>query len=120
MAAARYERGYGRTIRLRHPGGIETVYAHLSRFARGLQAGERVRQGDVIGHVGSTGMSTGPHLHYEVRVAGNAQDPSRAALPAGIPLRGAALAAFHDQRRELDRQMARIAGGRTEVALARD
>ncbi|MGC5198082.1 M23 family metallopeptidase [Aphanothece microscopica] len=120
VAAARFERGYGRTIRLRHGGGIETVYAHLSRFARGLKPGDRVRQGAVIGHVGSTGMSTGPHLHYEVRVAGAARNPSRIALPAGEPLRGAALAAFHDQRRELGRQMARIAGGRTEVALARD
>ena len=120
VAAARSERGYGRTIRLRHPGGIETVYAHLSRFANGLRPGERVRQGDVIGHVGSTGMSTGPHLHYEVRIAGAARDPSRAALPAGVPLRGAALAAFHDQRRELSRQMAMIAAGRTEVALAGD
>lgn len=120
VATLRSERGYGRTIRLRHAGGIETVYAHLSRFANGLKSGERVRQGDVIGHVGSTGMSTGPHLHYEVRVAGTAQDPSRAALPAGVPLRGAALATFHDRRRELGRQMAMIAAGRTEVALARD
>ncbi|SFL06274.1 M23 family metallopeptidase [Falsiroseomonas stagni] len=120
VAAARMERGYGRTVRLRHPGGIETVYAHMSRFARNLKPGDRVRQGDVIGAVGSSGMSTGPHLHYEIRLAGRAQDPARAALPAGERLRGTELAAFHDRRRELNRQMAQIASGRTEVALAGD
>lgn len=118
VASVRTERGYGKIVRLRHAGGIETVYAHLSRFARGLQAGKRVKQGDVIGAVGSTGMSTGPHLHYEIRVAGRAQDPSRVALPSAAPLRGRALAAFNERRRELNRQMARISAGRTEVALA--
>jgi murein DD-endopeptidase MepM/ murein hydrolase activator NlpD len=120
VAAARMERGYGRTVRIRHPGGVETVYAHMSRFARNLKPGDRVRQGDVIGAVGSSGMSTGPHLHYEIRLAGRAQDPARAALPAGERLRGAELAAFHDRRRELNRQMAQIASGRTEIALAGD
>ncbi len=120
VTAARMERGYGRTVRLRHPGGVETVYAHMSRFARNLKPGDRVRQGDVIGHVGSSGMSTGPHLHYEIRMAGRAQDPARTALPAGVPLRGSELAAFHDRRRELTRQMAQIASGRTEIALAGD
>jgi murein DD-endopeptidase MepM/ murein hydrolase activator NlpD len=118
VASARWERGYGRTVRLRHGSGIETVYAHLSRIPRDLKPGERVRQGDVIGNVGSTGLSTGPHLHYEIRIAGRAQDPSRAELPAGERLRGQALAAFHDRRRDLTRQFALIAAGRTEVALA--
>lgn len=118
VASARFERGYGRTVRLNHAGGVETVYAHLSRFPRELRPGQRVRQGDVIGHVGSTGMSTGPHLHYEIRIAGRAQDPARTALPGGERLRGPALAAFQDRRRELARQIALIAAGRTEVALA--
>lgn len=120
VASARMERGYGRTVRLRHPGGVETVYAHMSRFARNLRAGDRVRQGDIIGAVGSSGMSTGPHLHYEIRMAGRALDPARAALPAGERLRGQELAVFHDRRRQLTRQMAQIASGRTEVALAGD
>jgi murein DD-endopeptidase MepM/ murein hydrolase activator NlpD len=120
VASARSERGYGRTVRLRHPGGTETVYAHLSRFSRGLKVGDRVRQGDVIAAVGSTGMSTGPHLHYEIRIAGKAQDPARAVLAGGQRLRGSELAAFHDRRRQLERQMARIAASRTEVALAGD
>ncbi|MGG5812318.1 M23 family metallopeptidase [Falsiroseomonas sp. CW058] len=118
VVSVRFERGYGRTVRLRHGSGIETVYAHLSRTPRDLAAGDRVRQGDVIGNVGSTGMSTGPHLHYEVRAGGRALDPSRAELPSGERLRGAALASFHDRRRDLARQFALISAGRTEVALA--
>jgi murein DD-endopeptidase MepM/ murein hydrolase activator NlpD len=118
VATAGAERGYGRTVRLRHAGGVETVYAHLSRIARGLRPGERVRQGEVIGNVGSTGLSTGPHLHYEIRMAGRAQDPAQVALPAGEPLRGGALAAFQDRRRVLTRQIAGLSSGRTEVAVA--
>lgn len=118
VASARWESGYGRTVRLRHPGGVETVYAHLSRFAAEARPGERVRQGEVIGAVGSTGMSTGPHLHYEIRVAGRAQDPTRVALPSAEPLRGQALAAFQERQQTLARQIAGIAVSRTEVALA--
>jgi murein DD-endopeptidase MepM/ murein hydrolase activator NlpD len=58
--------GYGNYIRIRHNGTYKTAYAHLSKFARGVRAGSRVRQGDIIGYVGTTGRSTGPHLHYEV------------------------------------------------------
>jgi murein DD-endopeptidase MepM/ murein hydrolase activator NlpD len=118
VASARWERGYGRTIRLRHPGGVETVYAHLSRFAPETKAGERVRQGEVIGAVGSTGMSTGPHLHYEIRIAGRAKDPTRVALPTAEPLRGQQLAAFQERQQALARQLAGITVSRTEVALA--
>ncbi len=118
VAAARMERGYGRTVRLRHAGGTETVYAHLSRITAGIAPGERVRQGDVIGQVGSSGMATGPHLHFEIRLAGRAADPARVALPAGERLRGEALAGFHAARRDLARQLARITAERTEVALA--
>lgn len=113
------ERGYGRIVRIRHPNNIETRYAHLSRFASGLKVGERVRQGDVIGHVGSTGMATGPHLHYEIAIAGRPADPARTDLPNGAKLRGQALANFHAQRRALQRQIAQLANGLTEVALAR-
>jgi murein DD-endopeptidase MepM/ murein hydrolase activator NlpD len=118
VAGAGTERGYGRTVRLRHPGGVETVYAHLSRIARDARPGARVRQGEVIGHVGSTGLSTGPHLHYEIRMAGRAQDPARVALPAGAPLRGHAFAAFQERRRVLARQIAALSSGRTELAVA--
>jgi murein DD-endopeptidase MepM/ murein hydrolase activator NlpD len=118
VTGAGAERGYGRTVRLRHSGGVETVYAHLSRIARDVRPGERVRQGEVIGQVGSTGLSTGPHLHYEIRMAGRAQDPSRVALPAGEALRGPALGAFQERRRVLTRQIAGLSSGRTEVAVA--
>src|SRR5690625_308211 len=66
--------GYGNYIRIRHGNGYETAYAHLIRFAKGIRAGVRVRQGDVIGYVGSTGASTGPHLHYEVLVNGRSEE----------------------------------------------
>jgi murein DD-endopeptidase MepM/ murein hydrolase activator NlpD len=120
VASARSERGHGRTVRLRHPGGVETVYAHMSRFTRGLKAGDRVRQGAVIGAVGSTGMSTGPHLHYEIHIAGVPQNPARVALPGGAPLRGRELAAFNDSRRALNAHMANLTASHIEVALAAD
>ncbi len=74
--ASRYG-SYGNIVIIDHHGGLETRYAHLSRFAQGITPGVRVRQGEVIGFVGATGSATGPHLHYEVRKDGVAQDPSR-------------------------------------------
>ncbi len=75
--------GYGNLVVLRHTGGIETVYGHMSRFAPGLFVGKRVRQGDAIGFVGMTGLATGPHLHYEYRVNGVHRNPnSIRTLPA--------------------------------------
>lgn len=67
--------GYGKTVRLSHGGAYSTLYAHLSRFKRGLRQGAVVKQGDVIGYVGSTGLATGPHLHYEFRVHGQHRNP---------------------------------------------
>lgn len=67
--------GYGRFIRLDHGFGLETAYGHLRRYALGLRRQARVRQGEVIGYVGSSGLSTGPHLHYEVRINGRTIDP---------------------------------------------
>ncbi len=78
--------GYGNYVRIRHANGYKTAYAHLSRFGRGARAGRRVRQGDVIGYVGSTGASTGPHLHYEVYVRGKAVNAMRLKLPTGRKL----------------------------------
>ncbi len=66
---------YGRFIRLDHGFGLETTYGHLRRYALGLRRNDRVRQGEVIGYVGSSGLSTGPHLHYEVRINGRTIDP---------------------------------------------
>lgn len=111
VVEARYLRGYGRTVRLRHGGrdGMETLYAHLSAFARGLKPGMAVRQGEVIGRVGRTGLATGAHLHYEVRVAGLAVDPAKAgATEARRRLRGEALLAFQRARGEIQARLARL------------
>ena len=79
-------RGYGNYIRLRHSGSMSTAYAHMSRFASGLGRGSRVTQGQVIGYVGSTGLSTGPHLHYEVLINGSQVNPLSVDLPTGREL----------------------------------
>ena len=89
--------GYGNYILIRHDDGYDTAYAHLQAFADGLQAGDRVRQGQIIGMVGTTGLSTGPHLHYEVHVNEEAVDPDGVRLPPRTILAGAALAAFQWQ-----------------------
>src|SRR6516164_7772313 len=91
---AGWESGYGKYIRVRHNNGYETAYGHMTAFARGMDEGTRVRQGQVIGFVGSTGLSTGSHLHYEILVNGRFVDPMRIKLPRGRVLEGALLASF--------------------------
>ncbi len=89
--------GYGNVVSVRHPGGKTTVYGHLSKFAPSLKKGARVQQGDIIGYVGTTGLATGPHLHYEFRVNGVHLNPQTVALPAATPLPSAELSKFHRQ-----------------------
>jgi murein DD-endopeptidase MepM/ murein hydrolase activator NlpD len=91
---AGFKGSYGRFILLRHNGRIQTAYAHMSRFARGLHQGAHVNQGDVIGFVGTSGRSTGPHLHYEVRVGRNQVSPLSVNLPTGRVLEGKLLSQF--------------------------
>ncbi len=86
--------GYGNLIILRHQKQYATYYAHQSRFAAGLKKGDRVSQGQLIGYVGSTGMSTGPHLHYEFRISGKPVDPLSVDLPVAIALEGKDKPAF--------------------------
>jgi murein DD-endopeptidase MepM/ murein hydrolase activator NlpD len=86
--------GYGNCIEVRHSGGITTLYGHLSQFASGIRRGTRVKQGEVIGFVGATGWATGPHLHYEFKIAGVHHDPMRIALPKAAPLPERLLPAF--------------------------
>lgn len=86
--------GYGNVVVLNHPGNLSTVYGHLSRFAKGIHKGSHVRQGDVIGYVGMSGLATGPHLHYEFRINGQQRDPLRVALPNALPINSANRVAF--------------------------
>jgi murein DD-endopeptidase MepM/ murein hydrolase activator NlpD len=102
-----WESGYGKYIRVRHNNGYETAYGHMTAYARGIDEGTRVRQGQVIGFVGSTGLSTGSHLHYEILVNGRFVDPMRIKLPRGRVLEGALLANFDKERERLDGIMAR-------------
>lgn len=93
-----YEHGYGKYIRVRHDRGYETTYAHVANFPPGLKIGDRVRQRETIAYVGSTGLSTGPHLYYEVRINGHNVDPLRMKLSGGRLLQGDLLGAFDRQR----------------------
>jgi murein DD-endopeptidase MepM/ murein hydrolase activator NlpD len=102
-----WESGYGKYVRIRHNNGYETAYGHMSAFARGVEEGKRVRQGQVIGFVGSTGLSTGSHLHYEILVNGRFVDPMRIKLPRGRVLEGSLMASFDQERERLDGIMAR-------------
>lgn len=86
--------GYGNYIKIRHYAGLETAYAHMKGFKRGLKSGSRVKQGEVIGYVGTTGRSTGPHLHYEVVVSGRQMDPRKVKLQEGKKLAGKDLEIF--------------------------
>lgn len=91
------QRGYGRFITIRHNGDYTTAYAHMSRFAKGLTQGKTVKQGQIIAYVGTSGRSTGPHLHYEVRYKSKPMNPRNLTLPSGKQLRGKELARFQDQ-----------------------
>ena len=94
------QRGYGNVVMIKHYKIYTTVYAHLHGFAKGLRRGRKVKQGDIIGYVGSTGLSTGPHLHYEFRIRGVAKDPLSSALPRRLPpLDKPSLANFQTQTR---------------------
>jgi murein DD-endopeptidase MepM/ murein hydrolase activator NlpD len=111
-----WEGGYGRYIRMRHANGYETAYGHMSAFAKGVDVGKNVRQGQIIGFVGSTGLSTGPHLHYEIIINTRFVDPMKVKLPRGRVLDGAALAGFDKERVRLDAYMTQPA---TRTAAAK-
>lgn len=106
---ARTNGGYGKYIRIRHNGTYATAYAHLNGYARGVRQGKRVRQGQVIGYVGSTGRSTGPHLHYEIHRDGKPINPLGLKLPSGEKLAGDRLAAFQAMRSDVDARFAALA-----------
>jgi murein DD-endopeptidase MepM/ murein hydrolase activator NlpD len=97
--------GYGNYIELQHNPQYATAYGHLSAFAQGLHEGEHVRQGDVIGYVGMTGMATGPHLHYEVHYDGAQIDPLSVKMPALTRLAGDDLKAFQAERSGIEKKL---------------
>ncbi|SHN00950.1 M23 family metallopeptidase [Roseibium suaedae] len=99
---AGWSSSYGQRIEVRHANGYTTTYNHLSGFAKGLEAGQSIHQGQIIGYVGSTGLSTGPHLHYEVMVNDRYVDPMRIRLPRGRVLDGQMLANFEAERLRID------------------
>jgi murein DD-endopeptidase MepM/ murein hydrolase activator NlpD len=109
--------GYGKYVRIRHSNGYETAYGHMTAFARGLDVGSRVRQGQVIGFVGSSGLSTGTHVHYEILINDRFVNPMTVKLPRGRVLDGPTLATFDKDREQLDAMLSHGPGAR--VAQAR-
>ena len=106
--------GYGKTVVLAHGNGYTTLYAHLSRYAKGARKGKQVQQGQLIGYVGSTGIATGPHLHYEFRINGVHRDPLTVELPRATPLDKKEMKRF---RRTIGPLVARIDNlGATQLA----
>ena len=93
--------GFGNMVQIAHQGEYSTLYAHMSRIASGIKPGTRVRQGQVIGYVGSTGRSTGPHLHYEIRVSDRPVNPLKVKVAGGRQLSGKQLSAFRQQQQKV-------------------
>ena len=111
--------GYGRQTIIRHANGYKTSYNHQNAIAKGVTEGARVRQGQVIGYVGTTGLSTGPHLHYELIVNGTKVDPMRVRLPVGRVLKGEELEAFMQERERIDTLLREEEGNGLKMASAR-
>lgn len=110
--------GYGNFIEISHWNNITTAYAHMSRFASGIRNGTKVAQGQVIGYVGSTGWSTGPHLHYEFRVKGVPRDPMSVDIPNTQALTGPELQRFHTVSADISHRFALLNPAKQDVRLA--
>lgn len=108
---------YGNLVIIRHPNGYKTYYGHLSRFGSGIKSGTKVKQGQVIGYVGSTGLATGPHLHYEVRVNNRPINPVTVKTMRGSAIPEKLMAEFMDFKNQMDIRLASIAP--TSVVLAK-
>jgi len=107
--------GYGKYVRIRHANGYDTAYGHMTAFARGLDVGSKVRQGQIIGFVGSTGLSTGAHVHFEILINDRFVNPMTVKLPRGRVLEGVSLSLFEKNREQLDALMARVPGRVAQV-----
>jgi murein DD-endopeptidase MepM/ murein hydrolase activator NlpD len=117
VASAGRNAGYGNLLVINHTNGYATAYGHLSRFAPGIHAGSRVRQGQLVAYSGNTGLSTGPHLHYEIRVKGVQQNPNKVKIATGRKLEGKELRSFAVERGRIDTLMASLPI-RSKVAAA--
>ena len=108
VTRARWCGGGGNCVKIRHNSTYETIYAHMSKFAKGVKEGSKVKQGQIIGYVGSTGMSTGPHLHYEVVVNGKKVNSQKLKLPSGKVLKGESRNKFELERIKIDLKVAEL------------
>lgn len=117
VAQAGWEGGYGNFVKLRHTENYNTLYGHMSRIASNIKAGRHVRQGEIIGFVGSTGRSTGPHLHYEILVNNSHVNPMTVKMPSGRKLEGKDLQRFMAARADLEKRYAALAQ-ETEITAA--
>ncbi len=108
VTRARWCGGGGNCVKIKHNSTYETVYAHMKSFAKGIREGKKVKQGQIIGYVGSTGLSTGPHLHYEVIVNGKKVNSQRLKLPSGKILKGKPRELFELERIKIDLKLAEL------------
>ncbi len=108
ITRARWCGGGGNCVKIKHNSTYETIYAHMKGFAKGIKEGRKVKQGQIIGYVGSTGMSTGPHLHYEVIVNGKKVNSQRLKLPSGKILKGEARKEFELERIKIDLRLSEL------------
>ena len=120
IITAGWDSGYGRRIEIQHANGYITTYNHLSGFARGATEGARVRQGQVIGYLGQTGLATGPHLHYEVMVNGHFVDPMRVKLARTREFDGRMLVNFKRERDRIDGLLAKAPSAERVAAVRPD
>lgn len=105
---AGYRGQYGNLVIIKHPNGWQTYYAHLSKFGRGVRKGVSVTQGQIIGYVGATGLATGPHLHYELRINNRPVNPLTVEMPKGEPIPKELMAEFMDMKNRMDKRLASI------------
>ena len=108
VTRARWCGGGGNCVKIKHNSTYETIYAHMKSFAKGIKEGRKVKQGQIIGYVGSTGLSTGPHLHYEVIVNGKKVNSQKLKLPSGKILKGEARKEFEIERIKIDLKLSEL------------
>ncbi len=109
--------GYGNYLRIRHNGTYSTAYGHISRFASGMAPGKKVKQGQIIAYVGSTGMATGPHLHYEILANNDQVNPANVKFKTGAVLAGKELLAFRQSKQKIEAQLASLPQNGGKLAM---